>query len=327
MALTIGCNRDEEIYVIPIPELMEIPKGFEAITQPSNNEFNLKRWELGKMLFYDKIMSADTTLSCASCHKQELAFSDNIAVSPGVGGKVGRRNAPSLANVAYHPYFTREGGVPTLEFQVLVPIQEHDEFDFNIVLIADRLKNDPDYVKMAQEAYEREPDPFVITRSIACFERSLISGNSPFDRFQQYDEDEQFSPSAARGMDLFYSAKTNCSACHSGFNFTNYAFENNGLYIDYADEGRFRFTQDENDRSVFKVPSLRNVSLTAPYMHDGSIGSLEEIIQHYTTGGKPHKNRSNIIRPFDLTAEEKQDLRAFLESLTDEVFISNPLFN
>ncbi len=309
------------------PQLMEVPERFPDIVHPADNEFTEARWLLGKMLFYDNIMSVDTSQSCASCHKQEFAFSDNVAVSPGVGGKLGRRNAPTLANIGYHPYFTREGGVQTLETQVLVPIQEHDEFDFNIVLIADRLNNDSTYVRMAIEAYQRTPDPFVITRSIACFERSLISGNSPYDRFQQFGEDKGFSPAAKRGMDLFFSSKTNCSSCHSGIDFTNYAFENNGLYIEYADEGRFRLTQDEDDRAVFKVPSLRNVAITAPYMHDGSMSTLEQVVEHYIRGGFPHKNKNDLIKPLTISESDKTDLIIFLQSLTDDTFISNPLFN
>ena len=326
-ALLVGCASDDFVPVIPTPGLMEIPKGFPEIEEPMNNEFSMARWKLGKMLFHDNILSADTSLSCASCHKQSLAFSDDVAVSPGVGEKLGRRNAPTLANVAYHPYFTREGGVATLEFQVLVPIQEHDEFDFNIVLIAERLQRDPTYVAMAQEAYQRDPDPFVITRSIAVFERSLISGNSSFDRYQQFNENHHFSDAALRGMELFNSSKTNCSVCHGGFNFTNYGFENNGLYTVYEDEGRFRLTQDEADRALFKVPSLRNIAVTAPYMHDGSIASLEAVIEHYISGGKSHKNKHELIRPLSISESEKQDLLEFLRSLTDEVFISNPLFN
>jgi len=306
---------------------MEIPSGFDEIIFPTDNTFSKKRWELGKMLFYDEIMSADTTISCASCHDQSLAFSDDRIISPGVGENLGDRNAPSLANVAYHPYFTREGGVPTLEFQVLVPIQEHAEFAFNIVLIVDRLKNDSSYVRLARKAYNREIDPFVITRSIASFERSLISGDSYFDRFQENNDRTNFDVSAERGMELFFSSKTNCSTCHAGFNFTNYAFENNGLYNQYSDPGRFRLTQIDTDRALFKVPSLRNIELTAPYMHDGSMPTLEDVIEHYASGGKQHINQSDAIQPLSLSETEKQDLLTFLRSLTDETFISNPLFN
>lgn len=324
IALIISCQ-DAEYIQVPFPELMDIPDGFPPINHPADNDFTTARWTLGKKLFYDPIMSLDSSISCASCHHQNKAFSDKVAFSLGVEDRIGTRNAPTLANVAYHPYFTREGGVPTLEMQILVPIQEHNEFDFNIVLLAERLNNDSLYVLMAAEAYGREPDAFVITRSLACFERSLISGNSPYDSYLHNGE-ATLSKSAERGMDLFFSEKTKCSTCHSGFDFTNYAFENNGLYENYDDVGRFRLTGLESDKALFKVPSLRNIELTAPYMHNGTIATLEEVILHYESGGKSHPNKSDILQPLDLTASERNDLIEFFKSLTDETFVNNPLF-
>ena len=322
----ISCRKDEEIEPLYTPALMEIPEGFPDIDFPEGNEFTKARWDLGKRLFFDKAVSLDSSISCASCHQAALSFSDDVAFSLGVEDRLGTRNSPSLANVAYQPYLTREGGVPTLEMQVLVPIQEHNEFDFNIVLIADRLKNDSTYIQMAQKAYDREVDAFVITRAIACFERSLLSGYSLYDQYQNYDKPSALSDAAIRGMNLFFGDKTNCSKCHSDFNFTNYTFENNGLYEEYNDEGRFRLTGEESDRALFKVPSLRNIELTAPYMHDGSLNTLEEVIEHYQTGGKNHPHKSDLIQPLGLTDSEKVDLIEFLKSLTDETFISNPLF-
>jgi len=321
-----SCRNEDEVRPSYIPALMEIPNGFPAVEFQEGNEFSMARWELGKKLFFDPVMSVDSTVSCASCHLPELAFSDNQAFSPGVENRPGTRNASPLFNVAYHPYFTREGGVPTLEFQVLVPIQEHNEFDYNIVLLGERLAQDSNYVNMAATAYEQVPNPFVITRSLAVFERSLLSGYSPYDQYENYDISSAMSKAAIRGRNLFFSDQTKCSSCHGGFNFTNYAFENNGLYEVYPDEGRFRLTGEEVDRALFKVPSLRNIELTAPYMHDGSMTSLEEIIDHYQTGGKNHPNRSELIQPLNLTDEEKADLVQFLKSLTDETFIINPLF-
>lgn len=305
---------------------MAIPEGFPPINFPENNEFSLERWELGKRLFYDPILSADNSTSCASCHLAELAFSDNVMISPGVEGRLGMRNSPSLTNIAYHPYFTREGGVPTIEMQVLVPIQEHVELDFNVVLIAERMMEDSSYVEMAWKAYEREPDAFVITRAIANFERSFISGNSDYDRYENHADNSAMTSSEIRGMELFNSTKTNCSSCHGGFNFTNYSFENNGLYEVYEDEGRYRVTGLESDRALFKVPSLRNIELTAPYMHDGSINTLEEVVEHYVSGGENHLNKNPIIEPIDLSIQEKNDLINFLKTLTDDSFVSNPNF-
>jgi cytochrome c peroxidase len=321
-----ACQQQELEKPLYFLALMEVPEGFPKVESPEDNRFTEARWALGKKLFFDPVMSVDSSISCASCHLPELAFSDNQAFSPGVQQRPGTRNVPGLANVAYHPYFTREGGVPTLEMQVLVPIQEHNEFDYNIVLLAERLNKDSTYVKMAKTAYERMPDPFVITRAIACFERSLLSGYSPYDQYTSYNQPEALSPAEIRGMELFFSERTQCYQCHEGFNFSNYAFENNGLYADYPDPGRFRLTGSEADRALFKVPSLRNVARTAPYMHDGSIPTLEAVIDHYETGGQAHPNKSPLLQPLQLTESEKQDLVDFLHALTDETFINNPLF-
>jgi len=325
--MILSCGNKEEVEPLYIPQLMEIPKGFPEVTYPEGNEFTKDRWELGKKLFFDPIMSVDSTISCASCHKPELAFSDDVALSKGVSDRLGIQNAPSLANIVYHPYFTRAGGVPNLEMQILVPIQEHNEFDFNILLIAERLAADSFYVSLSQKAYDRAPDAFVITRALASFERSLISGYSPYDQYTQHNNFEAMSDAALRGMDLFFSEKTNCASCHSGFNFSNYAFENNGLYEVYEDAGRFRLTGNEEDRALFKVPSLRNIALTAPYMHDGSISSLEEVIQHYQLGGTNHSQKSPLIKALNLTKQEQEDLVQFLTTLSDESFIKNPLFS
>ena len=323
----IACSKQTAVEPLHIPALMEIPAGFPAIEFPADNAFTEERWKLGKELFFDPIMSVDSSISCASCHLPQLAFSDDKALSIGVENRIGRRNAPTLANVAYHPYFTREGGVPTLEMQVLVPIQEHDEFDFNIVLLAEKIKQDSAYVKMSQRAYNRVPDPFVITRAIACFERSLLSGNSSYDSYVKKGIETALSDAAIRGMNLFFSDKTNCSQCHSGFNFTNYAFENNGLYENYEDEGRHRLTGKAEDIALFKVPSLRNIGLTAPYMHDGSLLNLEEVVTHYNRGGVEHPHKSELIQTLNLSREEQEDLVSFLNALTDETFINNPIFS
>ncbi|MFN0035104.1 MAG: cytochrome-c peroxidase, partial [Saprospiraceae bacterium] len=167
---------------------------------------------------------------------------------------------------------------------------------------------------------------FVITRSIAAFERTLLSGDSPFDQWFFQGKNEAVSASAKRGYDLFQSERLSCGKCHEGFLFTNQEFTNNGLYETYPDSGRIRLTGLESDRAVFKVPSLRNVALTAPFMHDGSLPTLEAVIDHYETGGKPHPNKGILLNPFTLTAQEQADLGAFLRSLTDEEFVENPAF-
>lgn len=303
---------------------LEIPKGFPKPVIPANNELTQERIDLGRLLFYDPVLSVDSTVSCGTCHKAEFGFADSAAVTPGVAGRLAMRNAPTLTNVAYNPTFLFDGFLKTLEMQVLVPVQEHAEMDFNIVDVANRLKRNPVYVQMSHAAYAREPDPFVITRALAAFERTLISGNSRFDQ-QVYQGKHVLSPSEKRGMKLFF-VQLHCIECHSGFNFTNFTTQNNGLYEHYADSGRMRVTKLAEDRAKFKVPTLRNIALTAPYMHDGSIPTLEGVIRHYESGGKDHFNKNDVIQRFQLTRRQRKDLIHFLEALTDVDFIENPNF-
>jgi cytochrome c peroxidase len=320
----ISCRKVEDMTVVDYNKLDKIliPQGFSDINFPIGNEFTSDRWVLGKKLFYDKRLSLDSTLSCGSCHKPEFAFGDNQPTTNGVKNRPGTRNVPSLANVAYHPYYTREGGLPTLEMQMLVPIQEHNEFDFNLVLIVERLKNDIDYKRLSQSAYDKDLDAFSITRSITNFERSILSGNSTYDLYIN-GKQNALTQNEKLGKDLFFSDKTNCSKCHGGFNFTDYGFKNNGIYENYKDLGRFRLTQLNEDVGVFKTPSLRNIGLTAPYMHDGSLKTIEEVIDHYNSGGKLHQNKSQLIKSLNLSDSEKENLRLFLLTLTDNSLVQN----
>lgn len=323
-SLFIACSKDPAMQ--GEEHLMSIPVGFPSMAIPDSNEFTLERWALGKRLFYDPVLSLSNKVSCASCHKSDLAFSDDVSLSFGDMNVVGKSNSPTLTNIGYNPYFTRAGGVPTLEMQILVPIQEHDEFNSNILDIAEELNTDSTYIKQSLKAYQRIPDPYVITRAIANFERSLISGNSTFDEWYYQGMEKSMNESELKGYKLFTSSRTNCGVCHSGFNFTDYSFKNNGLYEVYADSGRMRLTRLETDRALFKVPTLRNVELTKPYMHDGSMKTLEEVVEHYNSGGKNHPNKSSLIRPLMLTKQEKKDLIAFLKALTDYTFINNKNF-
>ena len=305
---------------------IEIPDGFPDITFPEDNNFTPERWALGKKLFYEKALSSDSSISCGSCHRSSLAFSDSVALSPGANKTPGNQNVPTLANVAYQPYYTRMGGVSTLEKQVLVPIQEHNEFNFNILEIAKRLNMSIFYQELSKKAYNRELDYYVITRALANFERSLISGHSKYDLYTRTKNKRDLSNSELNGMELFFSERTNCAVCHSGFNFTNYHFENNGLYEIYKNIGRKRLTEKEEDLEKFKVPTLRNIALTAPYMHDGSLKNLEDVIEHYNAGGKRNARKSPLIKPLNLTETEKKDLLAFLRCLTDYRFTTDPRF-
>ncbi|MDX2001896.1 MAG: cytochrome c peroxidase [Chitinophagales bacterium] len=319
LALT-SCKKDDnqDEYVL------NLPKGFPALSIPADNQLTHERVQLGKLLFFDPRLSRDSSISCSSCHLPEKAFSDVFAISPGVEGRKGFRNSPTLANIGYSTRFFMDGGVPTLELQVLAPIADHNEMDFSLPALVERLIADKNYQFMAKQAYGRDTlDVYCITRALAAYERTLLSGNSPYDQYINDGSTTSLTPDEIRGMNLFFG-KANCSKCHSGHTFTDYTFRNNGIYESYADSGRCRVTQLPEDRGKFKVPTLRNIALTAPYMHDGSFSSLEDILEHYNTGGKNHPNKDPLVQPLNLSDQEKQDIIAFLRSLTDTEFINDP---
>jgi cytochrome c peroxidase len=325
LALLCGCVKDVSINPKG-GETLATPPGFPVMENPDDNPFSQEKWELGKQLFYSNLLSIDSTVSCASCHKPEFAFSDNRATSPGVENRPGVRNSPSLTNIGYHPYFTREGGVPSLEMQVLVPVQEHNEFDFNMIALERRLQQNAEFNTLAEAAYGTAITYKIVMEALATFERSLVSGNSRYDQYVNQGKLYTMTTTELAGMELFFSERTNCFKCHGGFNFTNYGFENNGLYVNYSDPGRNRLTGKESDVALFKVPSLRNIEFTAPYMHDGSVKTLADVIEHYNGGGKNHVHQSPLIQPLNLSQKEKRQLEAFLKSLTDHEFMNNLKF-
>jgi len=326
LILILSCKTDIEILTEPPGEsFLQKPDHFPEMPFPEGNEFTNERWEFGKMLFFDKRLSINNTISCATCHKQEFALADNTNFSDGVFGRAGTSNVPSLANIGYNPYFLRGGSVPTLEQQILVPIQEHNEFNHDIVLLCNELKLDTTYSKLAAENYDRIFDPFVLTRAISAYQRTFISGNSPYDQ-HEFGQENVLNASQLRGKELFFNDQNECGSCHSGFNFTNYNFENNGLYLTYDNPGRGSQTFNAIDSATFKVPSLRNIDLTAPYMHDGSIATLEDVVEHYNLGGVAHPNKSSMVKPLGLNSQEKEDLVNFLKSLTDYEFVNDVRF-
>lgn len=304
------------------PWYASYPEDFPSPTIPSDNQPNAARIELGKALFYDPILSIDSSISCASCHQAKFAFADTGATTLGVYQRAGTRNVPSLFNLAYQPHYLREASLPTLEMQILVPIQEHNEFASNIVDIGIALSKIPYYDSLSRLAYGKEPGPFSITRSIAAFERTFVSANSPYDvahrggRIRSSQEEQ--------GYQLFLSDKLNCSKCHAEPFFTNFNPENNGLYSYYQDPGRWRLTKLDSDSGKFKIPSLRNVALTPPYMHDGSIRTLEDAIDFYASGGTNGPHKSSLITGFTLSPSEKSALLIFLQSLSDSSYVNNP---
>ena len=299
---------------------IEIPSGFPKITVPEDNPLSEAKIELGKKLFFEKLLSRDSSISCATCHNPKYAFTDGLLKAKGIKEREVTRNTPTLTNIAYNTSFLRDGVNPSLEAQVIVPIHEKNEFDFHILLAAERLKKKKEYVDLSLAAFGEVPNPKVISNAIASYERTLISGNSRYDQFTFQKDSSALAKNELRGMHLFN--KHNCVSCHSGFNFTSGEVVNNGLYKDYPDIGKMRVSLDPKDKGAFKVPTLRNVAITAPYMHDGSIKSLEAVIDHYTKGGFDNPNKDERIKGMSLSKNDKQDLVAFLKCLTDSSFIN-----
>lgn len=317
--LLSACRKDPEIRVdeLDAPFELQLPAGFPSVPIPDENPLTVASVELGKKLFFDPRLSRDGSISCASCHHASRAFSDTVVLSIGVDGALGFRNSPSLANVGYQTQLFRDGGIPTLERQVLAPVSDPLEMDHTIDLAASAVAMDMEYRGLSELAYGRPVDGFVVTRALASYERTLISGWSRYDRYLNGD-DQALNESELSGLELFNSEALNCTGCHNGFDLSDHSFQNIGQYLDYADEGRERITLDPADVGKFKVPTLRNIALTAPYMHDGAMATLDEVIEHFASGGLPHPNRSSILTNFELTAEDKADLIAFLNTLTDE---------
>ncbi len=301
---------------------LAVPEGWSVPEIPADKQLSADRVYLGRKLFFDPILSPDSSMSCASCHKPSLAFADSVPVSAGVHGAMGFRNTPTLFNVAWQPYFFAEGGVPDLEILSAAPIQTQTEMAFNLGEAVRRLESNPEYVRLFQRAYKRNPDTYSLTRALGAFQRSLISGNSRYDRFIRGDS-SVLSTEERMGMNLFFSERTGCSDCHSGFLFTDFGFYSLGYYSD-GDPGRFRLTSKEADRGRFKTPTLRNIAVTAPYLHDGSLATLDEIVHFYNQGGGPLPGRDSRMEPLGLSDREINQLTAFLRTLTDSFALSNP---
>lgn len=303
-----------------------LPAGVEPPAVPEGNEMTWERIELGHKLFFDPILSVDSSMSCATCHQTFNGLANPQPVMRGVFGRLGFRNTPTLTQVAYSPYFFAEGGSPTLEMQVLGPIEDHNEFGFNAAELAEKMKGHPVYEALAQKTYGRSFDLFVLTRAIAAYERTMISSGSRFDKYYYEGDTASLTEQEIRGWELFQSDRTNCISCHSGFAFSSYDFANIGLYDEYKDLGLSRRTVLPEDVGKFKIPTLRNVAYTAPYMHDGSIRTLTQVVKHFNEGGVGHPNQSQLVRPLGLDNTEMADLVAFLRSLSDDQFFKSELY-
>jgi cytochrome c peroxidase len=321
--------------------------------------------ELGRYLFYDLRLSANGKGSCSTCHMQQFGFTDQRPVAVGVTGQSHPRRVMPLANVAWFAVFNWANPTVTqLEDQSVTPLFNDQPIELGLVRQNDRFLQvaaaDPTYRRLFPAAFPGDSRPYTfvhVRKALAAFERTLISGNSPFDHYRHRHEENAISASAKRGEDLFFHAPLSCSRCHGGFTFggeTIYQttddghgieFQNNGLYnlagkFSYpADNlGVYEFTHNPTDVGKFRPPSLRNVAVRAPYMHDGSLHSLDEVFNHYSHGGRivlegpnagdgsKNPNKSPFLSGFTLTLQQRSDLKAFLESLTDEDFLHNPQF-
>ena len=288
---------------------------------PADNPLTPAKVALGERLFFEPLLSADEKLSCSSCHKPQHAFSDTVAVSPGVYGRRGTRNAPSIVNAAYGELFFWDGRAATLEDQALRPIQAPNEMDMPLDSVLQRLGGKPEYRERFAAAF---PDGEVsapnLARALASYVRTLRSGDSPFDRFFAGDSNA-LSTVARDGFQLFVG-RARCSLCHAGPTLTDQSFHNTGVaWRDgmLADSGRAAVTGTRDALGAFKTPSLRNVERTAPYMHDGSVATLEEVVEFYDGGGNPNPYQDPDIRPLNLNASERSALLAFLRSLSGKV--------
>jgi cytochrome c peroxidase len=299
-------------------EVITLETGFPYPVIPTDNQPTQNRIDLGEKIFFDPILSRDSTIACGSCHHTDKKFTDGLQFGEGIDGNHTLRNAMTILNVAYQPYIFWDGGVPTLEQQVLGPIGNPLEMDYDVNKVVARMRNHPEYPRLFQRAYHQEPSVYTLTRAIACYERTLFSGFSRYDDYLYNNNTSALNSSEINGKAIFFGEKGECFHCHNEYNFTDYSFKNNGLYLQYADSGRARITGLHSDVGKFKVPSLRNVEFTAPYMHDGSLATLEDVVEHYDSGGKPHPNKSGLIQPLHLTTQEKQDLVNFLKALSDQ---------
>lgn len=281
--------------------------------------------ELGKILFFDPILSKDSTVSCSSCHKPDLAFADSLAISPGIENRIGRRNAPSIMNMASRSEFFYDGRAKDLIDQIHFPIEDNLEMDAKMSEVVERLKNHAKYPIWFKKIYNEVPNENNLARAIASFEESLETSDTEFDAWMN-DLPNKMSDAAIRGRKLFLSDRAKCFDCHFSPDFTGDEFKNIGLYDEkkYKDKGRYEVTKNQNDLGKFKVPGLRNVAVTGPYMHDGSFATLKDVIEYYSDPYQfvtnPINMDTTLLKPINFTTQEKEDLEAFLLSLTDRRF-------
>ncbi|MGZ9188795.1 MAG: cytochrome-c peroxidase [Nitrospira sp.] len=306
----------------PQVESKDILLGLEdpAAYIPADNPQTAKKIELGRILFFDKRLSKTNTVACANCHMPGLAFTDGQAVSQGINRLQGGRSAPTAINRVYSKVQFWDGRAQTLEEQSTGPFinpVEHGFLDYDEMTT--KMKKLSGYRQLFKEVFAEDITEKNIGKAIASFQRTLVSGNSPADRFDFGGDEQALTPAAQRGLELF-RGKARCTRCHSGFNFSDEKFHNLGIGWDtnQVDLGRYMVTKNAEDIGAFKTPTLREISRTAPYMHDGRFGTLEEVVAFYNQGGIQNPHQDNTVIPLELNESEQQDVVAFLRSLNGE---------
>lgn len=317
--------------VLPIgqPVHIKAPLGLPPVPIPADNPPTADTIALGRRLYYDTGLSADNTVSCASCHDPRFGFADPKPVSEGVEKKTGTRNSPPVTNAAYFKVQFWDGRSPSLENQAEGPVQNPVEMANTLGAVEQKLNADPSYREDFAKAWGPGPITYeMVEKSIASFERTVISGNSPFDRWKYGHDENAVNSAVKRGFVVFTSKrKGNCAACHTVGEkyalFSDNKFHNVGIGVDMGritDPGLYAVTHDPTDTAKFKTPSLRNIALTAPYMSDGSLKNLKEVIDFYIGAGNSNPYLDKEIHVLDfLSGQERSDLEAFLNSLTGEM--------
>lgn len=320
-----SCQKDEPIPSFP-QELMVVPVHFpKAVYNFGNFPPDNKKVAIGRRLFYDELLSLDSTISCASCHNQSSAFSDEgRQVSSGVNGAFGLRNAPALFNLAWKPLFMWDGGIVNLELQPIAPLTDAHEMSISLNETLGRLNANTQYRSLFKEAFKQEKiNTQMLLVSFAQFLSSMVSYQSPYDDFYQ-GKVAALNVAQQRGLKIF---RKNCNSCHSEPLLSDFSFRRNGLTITSLDSGRQRITLNIDDRGKFMVPSLRNISRTAPYMHDGRFETIDEVLENYMHPQNINQIDEAIGDGILLSVQEQSDLKEFLESLNDIQFLNDPKFS
>lgn len=299
----------------PVP----VPLGLPPVQFPRDNPYTVEKAELGKLLYFDKRLSADNSVSCASCHAPQYAYTDGAAVSTGIRGQKGGRSAPTVINRAYSLAQFWDGRAGSLEAQAVGPMENPIEMGNTHAAVVSALKGIAGYRTMFAKVFGSGDITIdQVAKAIATFERTVLSGDSAYDRYQA-GRKQAMTARQVRGMKVFFD-KAKCDQCHEGVNFTSNSYHNLGVGMDKPDPdlGRYVVTKNEADWGVFKTPTLRDIARTAPYMHDGSLKTLDEVVEYYDKGGIANKNLDEKIKPLHLSVEEKKSLVAFLEALNGE---------